>query len=292
MDSAAVAFRAQASGAKRSPGNRRANRMPQRRRHRRSHCCRCLDFAGMRDGSGAAETRRSNSCKTTEVTGAMLLPTFRLWIQVCNPNSCNQVWARFNRRPSLREHGVVVKRKRSSSGVDFSAASSSCVHCTLSVVSNGRCFCRKAMAASGSPGANQCTRQAVCHKASPIRESPCCLRRNNRSSRATSSKLFCSTCKRLPESMRSADIPSPLVLGQETWRLCCFCSRPSDCHTQGSREGSCRRSALWLAEGSRQGSPGHGKANRADGFLSHGKGVCSERSGSVCATYDKRNQFS
>ena len=216
MDNVAVAFRAHASGIKRSPGNMRAKRMPQRRRHRRSHCCRRFAVAGMRDGSGAAETRRSSSCKTTEVTGAMLLSMFKLWTQECNPNSCNQAWARCTRRPSLREPGEVVHRNRSSSGVHVSAASSSCAHCARSVVSCGRCFCKKAMAASGAPGVNQCTRQAVFHNASPIRESVLCLRCNDRSSRRTSSKLSSSTCKRLPEPMRSADIPSPLVLSPES----------------------------------------------------------------------------
>ena len=152
MDNVAFAFRAQASGIKRSPGNMCPKRMPQRRRHRRSHCCRRFAVAGMRDGSGATETRRSSSCKTTEVTGAMLLPTFKLWTQACNPNSCNQAWARCTRRPSLREPGEVVHRNRSSSGVHVSAASSSCAHCARSVVSCGRCFCKKAMAASGAPG--------------------------------------------------------------------------------------------------------------------------------------------
>ena len=287
MDNVAVALRAHASGIKRSPGNMRAKRMPQRRRHRRSHCCRCFALAGIRDGSGAAKTRRSSSCKTTEVTGAMLLSMFKLWTQECNPNSCNQAWARCNRRPSSRETGEVVQRNRSASGVHVSAASSSSAHCARSLVSWGRCFCRKAMAASGAPGVNQCTRQAVFHNASPIRESVLCLRCNDRSCRRTSSKLSSSTCKRLPEPMRSADIPSPLVLSPESLAaslpfLAALRLAHPGCRTR------CRHAQALRGGGTAHARATPGMARPTACFLPAGNAVCSKRSGSGRENFQKR----
>lgn len=76
--------------------------MPRRRRHRRSQCCRCsaLTCSPGRASASADKRRRSTSCRTIPVTGAMSSRRFRVSIHLCEPNSCNQLGARFNRRRS------------------------------------------------------------------------------------------------------------------------------------------------------------------------------------------------